>query len=484
MAFSLRFAAHSEVGRVRKNNQDSGYASPTMLLVTDGMGGAAAGDLASAVAALEAARSDHRAADGEEMLERVAGMIARANTKLSELIEEDLELDGMGTTFCGAMFNGEQFGLAHIGDSRGYLLRDGTLTQITHDHSWVQSLLDEGKITAAQAATHPHRSLILKVLNGQVEFEPDLDLLDARLGDRIMFCSDGLSGLVDDATLLQIIRREDPVTAIASLAERANANGGHDNITIVMADVVEHDDALDARAGVLVGAATELDVPRTGELALRKDPGNRDPRWPQSAKDVVVEHDASEVARYAPHEPRRRWPGVTAMILAIALVLGGGTWAVYAYSQTRYFVAADDGFVAIYNGLPGSLLGADLNTLTERTDIRVTDLPPFYQRVVDSTIQVDGIAAAESTTEQLRGLAERCVEVRRERQQPTPQLSPSPSASVSPSPAQTIPGLPTTTLSAAPSGPSSQSAVPSFLLPTEIVTATPTASEEADPEAC
>ena len=144
--FSLRFAAHSEVGRVRKNNQDAGYASPNLLVVTDGMGGAAAGDLASAVASTEVARSDHRAESGEEMLERIAGIIARANAKLTDLIDEDLELDGMGTTFCGAMFDGRQFGLAHVGDSRGYLLRDGELTQLTHDHSWVQSLVDERQV--------------------------------------------------------------------------------------------------------------------------------------------------------------------------------------------------------------------------------------------------------------------------------------------------------------------------------------------------
>lgn len=480
MTLALRIVAHSEIGLVRKNNQDSGYASPTLLVVTDGMGGAAAGDLASAVAAQEAARSDHRATEGEEMLERVGGMIARANSKLTELIEEDLELDGMGTTFCGAMFNGSQFGIGHIGDSRGYLLRDGELTQLTHDHSWVQSLLDDGKITAEQAATHPHRSLILKVLNGQVDFEPDLELIDAQVGDRIMFCSDGLSGLVDVATLREFLALEDPGEAIAKLAATANANGGHDNITIVVGDVLPEDEALDAREGVLVGAATEVKVPRTGELALGKGTATKAPQWPASAPGVVVEHDASEVARYAPHEPKRRWPGITAMVLAVALVLGGSAWGLYAYSTTRYFVAADDGYVAIYNGLPGSLLGLDLNTLTERTDIPVTDLPRFYQRVVDGTITVASVEAAHGTTRQLRALAERCVEVREERQQPTPQVSPSPSPS--PTPSSSLPGLPTTTLTPEPL-PSSPSAVPSFLLPPD-VTATPTASAEADPEAC
>ncbi|NHB85319.1 hypothetical protein G7085_13695 [Tessaracoccus sp. HDW20] len=262
--FSLRFTAHSEVGRVRKNNQDAGYASPTMLLVTDGMGGAAAGDLASAVASTEAARSDARATDGEEMLERIAGIMARSNAKLSALIEEDLQLDGMGTTFCGAMFNGEQFGLAHIGDSRGYLLRDGELRQLTHDHSWVQSLIDEGKITPAQAAVHPHRSLILKVLNGQDLFDPDYELLEARLGDRIMFCSDGLSGLVDDEVMAGLLAIDDLDEAAARLAGTAYDNGGHDNITVVIGEVADQDDELDAAPGLLVGSATEVEIPGPG----------------------------------------------------------------------------------------------------------------------------------------------------------------------------------------------------------------------------
>ncbi len=251
MTFSLRFAAHSEVGRIRKNNQDSGYASPTMLLVTDGMGGAAAGDLASAVAAQEAARSDQRAADGEEMLERMAGMIARANTKLTELIEEDLELDGMGTTFCGAMFNGTQFGLAHIGDSRGYLLRDGELTQLTHDHSWVQSLLDDGKITPEQAATHPHRSLILKVLNGQVEFEPDLDVLKAQ-GGRPFPCS-APTGSATWWTMRTLRRVPLPSTTRPppshGCQRRPTPTAGTTTSPSWIGDVVPQDDALDALGG-------------------------------------------------------------------------------------------------------------------------------------------------------------------------------------------------------------------------------------------
>lgn len=489
MTFSLSFVAHSEVGRIRKNNQDAGYASPTMLLVTDGMGGAAAGDLASAVASTEAARSDARSADGDEMLERISGIVARANTKLADLIEEDLELDGMGTTFCGAMFNGTQFGLAHIGDSRGYLMRDGTLTQLTHDHSWVQSLIDEGKITPEQAATHPHRSLILKVLNGQINFEPDLEVFDAKLGDRIMFCSDGLSGLIDDDAIAELMVDDDLEMAVKDLAEAANRAGGHDNITVVLAEVVEQDDDLDAREGVLVGSAVEVEIPRTGALAGAKGLADKEPPYPKTKHDVVVEHDETESARYAPQEPKRRWPGVLASIIAVALVIGGGAWAFQSYSKSRYFVSSDEAHVAIFNGIPGAFLGINLASLEERTDIPVAHLPKFFQDAVRSTIGVSSLDAAQTTVGQLRDLAERCQAVRRDRQKP-PSASPSPTASGSPilvetgtaSPiAPTGPGLPTApgVLITPTSSPSS-----SLTLPTALGTVTPTATEEADPEDC
>ncbi|WGT47525.1 PP2C family protein-serine/threonine phosphatase [Tessaracoccus lacteus] len=471
--FSLRFVAHSEVGRVRKNNQDAGYASPNMLLVTDGMGGAAAGDLASAVASTEAARSDVRAADGEEMLERIAGMMARTNAKLSDLIDDDLELDGMGTTFCGALFNGTQFGIGHIGDSRGYLLRDGELTQLTHDHSWVQSLIDEGKITPAQAAVHPHRSLILKVLNGQAAFEPDLDLLDAQLGDRVMFCSDGLSGLVDDATMAELLATDDLEAAAAGLAHTANANGGHDNITVVIGEVVPQDDELDAAAPLLVGSATEVSIPRTGAAA---DKGPKYPTPSAPEPETTADHDAAEVARYAPQEQRRRWPGIALSILAILLVLGLGGWGLVSYGQSRYYVAADDaGYVALYNGVPGNVLGVSLNRLVSSTDIPVSNLPRFYQRAVDATITVPDETAGESTTTELRALAERCMEVRAER------------ANATPDPEPTVPGLPTSSLLATASPTTSPlpdpAPTPGLLRPTTL--GTPTAdAEEADPEAC
>ncbi|MDN6557532.1 MAG: protein phosphatase 2C domain-containing protein, partial [Acidipropionibacterium acidipropionici] len=260
MVLSLDIRSHSEIGLVRKNNQDSGYVSPTMLVVADGMGGAAAGDLASTVAVRQVARADsHRT--GEEMLEVLAGAVSAANDELADLVTWDHSLEGMGTTFCGVMFDGTQLGLVHIGDSRGYLYRDGNLKRMTHDHSWVQSLVDEGRITESEAAVHPHRSLLLKVLNGQPQHTPDTRLVDVHEGDRLLFCSDGLCGFVPDHVISEILGQESLDDAMALLITEAHAAGGSDNITIVLADVVAQDDALDAVEPKIIGAAAFTAVP-------------------------------------------------------------------------------------------------------------------------------------------------------------------------------------------------------------------------------
>ncbi len=469
---SLRFTAHSEVGRIRKNNQDAAYASPTMLLVCDGMGGAAAGDLASAVAATEAKRSDRRLPDPEDMLAAIAGIIHRANTKLGDLIDEDLSIDGMGTTFCGAMFNGEQLAVGHIGDSRGYLLHDGELTQFTHDHSWVQSLIDEGRITPEQAATHPHRSLILKVLNGQEGFEPDLGLVDVAEGDRILFCSDGLSGMVDDATIHDVLADGELADVAERFAELANEAGGHDNITVVLGEIVAQDDELDALPGTLHGSATEVEVPRIGALAAKAGSPSGYPEPPRPADPQPSEQEPEEQARYAPAAPARRWRGPLTAIIAVALVVGLGAWGLQHFIQSRYFIASDQGNVAIYNGLPGAMLGMPLSTVVERSEVAVEDLPAFHQRAVGNTIAVGDLDAGRATTEQLRGLAERCRAVRAQRLRPKdaePSPTPTPSPDVDPLPA--------------PDGSDGSVDVdPGY--PTQLAPLTPTATAEADPESC
>lgn len=471
--YSLRTIAHSEVGRIRKNNQDSGYASPTMLLVCDGMGGAAAGDLASAVAATEACRADRLIPEGEEMLSALSGIISRINSRLGDLVSEDLSLDGMGSTFCGAMFNGSQLGIAHIGDSRGYLLRDGKLTQLTHDHSWVQQLIDEGRITPEQAAVHPHRSLILKVLNGQIDCDPDLLLFDVQLGDRFLFCSDGLSGLIDDEAIETLLSVPDIEKATEVLARAANAAGGHDNITVVIGDIVAQDDELDKADPVLTGSAVEIAIPAHGGSGTDLD--GPYPVHPDSRADELT---PDEVARYAPQEAKRRWPGILAAVMTIVLVVGGATWGVIAFAQTRYFIASHDGRIAIYNGLPGSLLGRELHTLVEHTDIQVTDLPRYFQRTVNNTIGVNSLDAAHTTASELRVKAEQCVATREARSQAS--ASPSPTNTLSPD----FPELPFASRSPGEVSADPAPPVDPVPYPTNLAPLSPTDSSELDPEAC
>src|SRR4029453_2016511 len=200
MTLQLSYVAYSDIGLTRKNNQDSGYASPHLLVVADGMGGAAAGDVASEVA-IATIRKVETPPPGEDMLERLALAIEQANDKIAELVESDLSLEGMGTTVTGGRFDGTNLALAHIGDSRAYLFRHGHLERLTHDHTWVQSLVDDGKISETEAAMHPHRSLLLKRLRGQPPNAPGLTLVPVRWGARLMFCSDGVCGLIDDAAI-------------------------------------------------------------------------------------------------------------------------------------------------------------------------------------------------------------------------------------------------------------------------------------------
>src|SRR4029453_6830739 len=172
---------------------------------------------------------------------------------IAELIESDISLEGMGTTVTGAMFDGVELGLAHLGDSRAYLLRDGRLERLTHDHTWVQSLVDDGKISETEAAIHPHRSLLLKVLNGQPTNDPDLTMLQVMPGGRLMLCSDGVCGLIDDAAIEAALQLPDLSDAAERLIAEALNQGGIDNITVIVADVVESEGSDDV---IVLGAAS------------------------------------------------------------------------------------------------------------------------------------------------------------------------------------------------------------------------------------
>ena len=438
MTLQLRYVAHSEIGLIRKNNQDSGYASPHLLVVADGMGGAAAGDLASAVA-IDTIRKIDAPTTGQEMLEVLAGAIHQANDKIAELVESDLSLEGMGTTVTGAMFDGAQLGLAHIGDSRAYLLHDGHLQRLTHDHTWVQSLVDDGKISENEAAMHPHRSLLLKVLNGQPTNDPDLAVVPVVAGDRLMFCSDGVCGLIDDDVIEAALRLPDVSDAAQRLVGEALQEGGIDNITVIVADVVESGGSDDV---IVLGAASEHPIPANGV-----------PRGQGAEKDETDDTLVTKLAdfesppiddeeRYSPQPPdRRRFRRPLIGLLALLLVAVAGLGVAYGWTRTQYFVGADQDKVAIFQGLSEGLPGLSLSRVYEVQQLALSELPPFYQERVKANIDVSSLDSARATVAELTEAAKICASPQptaSPRPKPTPDSKPSPIPTKKPS-SQTSP---------------------------------------------
>jgi PPM family protein phosphatase len=423
MTLALRYLAHSETGLVRKNNQDSAYASPTMLIVADGMGGAAAGDLASAVAVSQVAEIDQTEASGEEMLTALDTAITRASNLISELIEADPELDGMGSTVCGIMFDGsDRMALANVGDSRTYRYRAGKLTRLSRDHSWVQSLVDEGRITEAEALEHPHRSLILKVVNGQPQHTPDLEMVEVAAGDRLLICSDGLCGMVTDEVIAARLDG-DRSDVMAALIRVVHLEGAQDNITIILADVVEGEPVGEPQ---ILGAAELIDI---HELS---DESTLVQRLTTSTAIAAAEPLSEEEARYAPTVKRRGWQWVKisfAVLLPLALIAGGGVFW-YSYTQTQYYVGADQDNLGVYQGIPEPVFGLPLSHLVQTDDTKIVNLPPYYRTQV-LPMRASSLADANAALTMLRDKAAECVS-QRAHQEPTviPTVPTTPATSV------------------------------------------------------
>lgn len=348
MTLVLRYAARSDRGLVRANNEDSVYAGARLLALADGMGGHAAGEVASqlVIAALAHLDDDE---PGGDLLAKLDNAVRSGNAAIAAQVEAEPELEGMGTTLTAILFAGDRIGLVHIGDSRGYLLRDGELSQITKDDTFVQTLVDEGRITREEAHSHPQRSLIMRALTGH-EVEPTLTMREARAGDRYLLCSDGLSDPVSDETILEALQIPDVAEAAYRLIELALRGGGPDNVTVVVADVVDYDygQTQPILAGAVSGDEDQMTLPNTSAgraSAIRP----RD----ESAKRVAPHPET-------PHRPRwsRRRMAVVAA-LAVLLVIAGltvGWWVI----QRNYYVAEYNGRVSIVRGIQGTLLGVPL----------------------------------------------------------------------------------------------------------------------------
>ncbi|MGZ4620145.1 MAG: protein phosphatase 2C domain-containing protein [Frankiaceae bacterium] len=498
MTLRLRYAVRSDVGHVREGNEDSAYAGARLVAVADGMGGHAAGEVASSTVIQTLAALDDDAAGGD-LLDALSRAVLQANSTLRTLSAQDIRFDGMGTTITALLSAGGRLGLIHVGDSRAYLFRDGELEQLTHDHTLVQDLVDVGRITADQAKTHPQRSLLTRALDGRAGVHPDVSVRQARLGDRYVLCTDGLSSVVSDETIAEALRLPDPQAAADRLVELALRGGGPDNVTVVVADIVDETDhspdsplvagaaaesrAVDTAAPMSpipqsqatspAAAARKLGwMPRRGTGPGEKRAGSRGhtetvqpphaPGPPATKTTVplpVVDADAAGAPGVAVpgHPPsagltpppaagepaagekpsfwrRRRWWIVTAAVL---LLLAGALVGFMLWVRTQYYVGASHGNVAIYRGIDASVLGVNLHSVDAVfDDLPVSSLPPYDQQDLES-----GYAA--STKQQASSVVDR-LRADRDRAQPAPPLplpvpSPSPSPSASPSASRSAP---------------------------------------------
>lgn len=440
---------------VRANNQDSGYAGDNLFLVADGMGGHAGGDVASALVTRDLAKLDELpSGTPQQATEQLRSALLAANTMLRDTVKEHHELAGLGTTFVGFLTVGEQLAVAHIGDSRLYLFRDGELMQVTKDHTFVQRLVDSGRITEEEAQFHPRRSVLMRVL-GDVESSPEIDtmVLDTRPEDVWLLCSDGLCGYVSDDDIEKIVRRRRSLQgAIDDLIDKSLSHGAPDNVTVVVVETTEdpqlNTPAHAADSGFTQRAGDTLEIggrlfededpltPPTGETDVPL--GARNPRFVGSAANAPLLRDGTTNTartRLANRRRMRRIPAVEeshfearadeylaellaetrrsnrrrrAMwligVIAILLAVSGALLFGYQWTQTRYFVGTDGSTVIIYQGVNQDLGSLSLYSVAEHTGIPLDALDGFKRRTITRTLGAGSLQEAREIVGRLGGV--------------------------------------------------------------------------------
>jgi len=415
----LDYSAISDVGRVRKDNQDSGYVGPHLVAVCDGVGGAARGDIASSTAIAQLRKLEEADLGPEtsesDLLGLVSNALHRAHDRIAELVDENPALNGTSTTATIALFDGHRVAMGHVGDSRAYLFRGGEISQLTNDHTFVQTLIDEGRITEAEARVHPHRNLILKAIDGIHDLEPDLFVLELTPGDRLLLCSDGASGVLDEGRLADILSSGSPDYAAVELVRASLEAGSSDNVTCLVADVVEGSPGDVAARPLLVGAAADMRARRargtkSGNLFRGHragDTGELEPVRAEIPDEIgfAIPSDPiqdPEAVRYAPRAPGRyAWLSrllVLAVVVGVLWVLAAVAWS---WSQDQYFVGEQDGTVVIYRGIDTSLPGIDLSQPYETTNVTLDRLSDFEADNVREGIDASSLTDARDTVESL-----------------------------------------------------------------------------------
>ena len=437
MSLGLRYAARSHTGLLRDGTEDSVYAGPRVLAVADGLGGHAAGEVASAVAIAALAHLDEDA-PGSDLLEVLRESAESANSHLRDMVTGDPALEGMGTTLTAVLFAGSRLGMLHIGDSRAYLLRDGELSQITHDHTLVQTLVDEGRISEDEASTHPQRSLITRALDGRDGIEPDLSVREVRAGDRYLLCTDGLTGPVGRTeTLQEALEIADPQESCDRLVQLALRGGGPDNVTVIVADVVDGTDRRTSSPVVAGAAAESPQAPPEGVGDTAAGRARAIDRREEPPAPVPTPVPAARAPRRA-----RRTALVTALVLSL---LGIGAAAGWAYVRSQFYVGVDGEQVAIYRGVDGEIGPLRFSSVEERTELSTDRLDALAASRVEQGVVVADRQAAEDF---VRRLVERFPECTPTAAAPSASAVPSPVPSAAPSPVPT--GSPLATPAPAP----------------------------------
>ncbi|MEU4643156.1 PP2C family serine/threonine-protein phosphatase [Micromonospora sp. NPDC023814] len=460
MTLTLRYAAHSDRGLIRDGNQDSVYAGPRLLAVADGMGGMAAGDVASNIVIGAMAPLDEDV-PGDALVDALRSAVGTANQQLRDTVDANPQLEGMGTTLTATLFSGSKLGMVHIGDSRAYLLRNGEFAQITKDDTYVQMLVDEGRISAEEASSHPQRSLLTRALDGR-DIDPEYSVRQVLPGDRYLICSDGLSGVVSADTIAETMREyADPQQCVERLVQLALRGGGPDNITVIIADATDQDivEASPIVGGAAArdrGMATSADVstPAARASALSA------PRPPAPEEPPAGDDDE-------PERPKRRPVRAAATTLALLVLLGGAVFGGWSYTQRQYYVGAtEEGQVAVFRGIQGEIAGMDLSTVHSTSPADLDDLTLAAQEQVKQGIPAKSEPDAERrlaeltsdspTNPNLKPICPPSPSAVAVTTTPTPTArpaTPSPSASASPAASgrPTTSASPTTTPDALPS---------------------------------
>ena len=334
MSARLRTASVTDTGRRRRHNEDAYVSEPPLFAVADGMGGAQAGELASGLAAAALRDESSELTGGEQ---RVDDLIQEANRRVYQRQSQDASASGMGTTMTVALVEDGRVAIGHVGDSRAYLIRDGKLEQLTEDHSLVAELVRSGKLSPEEAESHPQRSVITRALGTDPDVDVDTFSIETRPGDLFLLCSDGLTSMVDDQTILREVERNraDLPAAANALVRAANKGGGEDNITVVFFEIAS-DDARDH-----------------GERTVALPPVE------DGDEDTLDEHHgvppvAVERRDENRHAGRRALFALLALLLVVALC-GGAVWGLW---RSHFVGAESDGHVVVYQGLPWNVVGS------------------------------------------------------------------------------------------------------------------------------